>query len=143
MSTAKLRQLFADDWTYDEIAAENERQTGWRPSRAWVMRKREAMGFPARRLAHANLLPWTVLPEHNESRFRYMLQAESRKRQGVALSGRDQREVALLHDLLYGRTAGADGTGMALVVGYDPRIGFHLLDRKETDTDIIREPGTR
>jgi hypothetical protein len=133
MPTSKLRALFNAGLTYDEIALINERSEGWRPSRDGVKKKRERMGLPARRPSHRDLLPWTIAPEHNSNRLRHMLQAESRKRAGLSLSSKDKILVNLLHDLLFGR-------GSLLVVGYDRHIGFYLIGREDSDTDIIRRP---
>jgi hypothetical protein len=136
MSTAKLRALFELGWTYDEIAEANERETSWRPDRSTVAVKREALGFPARYSRHTELLPWNVLPEHNDHRFRRMLQAESRRRQGGELSYEDRSFVGVLTNLLFGRGE------IPLVVGYDQRIGWYLADRTDGDEDIIRRPST-
>lgn len=136
MSTAKLRALFNAGLTYDEIAEANERSTGWRPTRSGVARKYERLGYPPRHASHTDLIPWRISPEHNKSRIRYMLQAESRKRQGAELSESDRVLVGLLQDLLFGR-------GRFLVVGYDPKIGFYLTDRSDDDEDIIRAPVVR
>jgi hypothetical protein len=136
MSTAKLRALFSAGLTYDEIASVNERATGWRPTRSGVTRKFERLGFPPRHASHVDLIPWRIMPEHNSHRFRHMLQAESRKRQGLPLSETDRVLVSLLHDLLFGR-------GALLVVGYHPKIGFYLTDMDDDDEDIVRRPVSR
>lgn len=133
MSTAKLRALFHAGLTYDEIAERNEVMTGWRPTRGGVLRKFERLGFPKRHTSHTDLIPWTVRPEHNSARLRRMLQAESRKRQGIELTDIERTQVSLLHDLLFGR-------GKLLVVGYHPDVGFYLTDRTDEDSDIIRAP---
>lgn len=133
MSTAKLRALFNAGLTYDEIAEVNERSEGWRPTRSGVVRKFERLGFPPRNASHSSLIPWRIAQEHNHARIYYMLQAESRKRQGLELSETDRVLVSMLHDLLFGR-------GRFLVVGYDRNIGFYLADRTDDDDDIIRRP---
>lgn len=133
MTSAKLRALFNAGLTYDEIAVINERSEGWRPSRAAVKRKYEALGMPARRASHRDLLPWTIRPEHNSQELRHMLQAESRARQGKKLSDTDRKLTALLHERLFGR-------GKLQVVGYHPEVGFFATDRLDTDEDIIRAP---
>jgi hypothetical protein len=133
MTSAKLRALFAAGLTYDEIAAVNERSEGWRPSRAAVLRKYEAMGMPSRRTAHTDLVPWRIAPEHNDSVIRHMLQAESRSRQKKALSVTDRKLVARLHDILFGR-------GTLMVVTYDAAAGFGFAMREDADADIIRMP---
>ena|ERR1039458_1005581 len=135
VSTAKLRALFSAGLTYEEIAEANERATGWRPTRSGVARKFERLGFPPRNASHVELIPWKIMPAHNKDRLRYMLQAESRKRQGRELSDSDKVLVSLLHDLLFGR-------GRFLVVGYDPVIGFYLSDRTDDDADIVRVRAT-
>lgn len=133
MSTAKLRALFNSGLTYEEIAEANERSTGWKPTRAGVAKKFERLDFPARKLHHGDLLPWKLAEPHRKDRFRYMLEAEGRKRQGRDLSDSDLVLVSLLHDLLFGR-------GRFLVVGYDPSIGFYLTERLDSDSDIVRMP---
>lgn len=133
MATAKLRALFNAGLTYDEIAEINERSEGWRPSRSGVMRMYERMGMPPRRNSNKGLVPWTIQPEHNQDRLRYMLQAESRSRLGGEISDTDRKLVSMLHDLLFGR-------GKLMVVGYHPKVGFYLTERTEDDRDIIREP---
>ena len=131
MTTAKLRALFSSGLTYDEIAVINERSEGWKPSRAAVMRKYEAMGMPPRRASHKDLLPWTLRPEHSDSVVRHMLQAESRARQRKALSDTDRKLTARLHELLFGR-------GALMVVTYHPEVGFAFVMREDTDDDIVR-----
>ena len=133
MTSAKLRALFSSNLTYDEIAAINGRSEGWTPSRAAVMRKREALGVTERRASHRDLLPWKIQPEHNSSEFRHMLQAESRARKGAKLSDTDRKLTALLHERLFGR-------GKLMVVGYHKDIGFYLIEREDCDEDIIRAP---
>jgi hypothetical protein len=133
IATAKLRALFNAGLTYEEIADANERATGWRPQRSGVAKKFERLGFPPRHASHVDLIPWKIAPEHTKDRFRYMLQAEGRKRQGAELSDSDRTLVSLLHDLLFGR-------GRFLVVGYDRKIGFYLSDRTDDDADIVRLP---
>lgn len=141
MSAAKLRALFNAGLTYDEIAEQNERSEGWRPSRSGVKRKYEAMGMPPRRPSNKELTPWNVRSEHNPHLFRHMLAAESRRRRrdtGESLeeiSDTDRKLLARMHDLLWGR-------GTAMVFDYDPETvdGFSLVLRRDDDTDIIRAP---
>lgn len=133
MADAKLRALFNSGLTYDEIAEINERSEGWRPSRSGVLRKYERMGMPPRRQSNKDLIPWTISPEHNQDRLRYMLQAESRARRGGEVSETDRKLVSMLHDLLFGR-------GKLMVVGYHEQVGFYLTERADDDKDIIRAP---
>lgn len=133
MTSAKLRALFASGLTYDEIAEANERSEGWKPSRAAVKRKYEALGMPPRRASHRDLLPWKIRPEHSDSLIRHMLQAESRGRQHKPLTETDRKLTARLHELLFGR-------GTLMVVTYHPEVGFALVLREDSDEDIIR-PG--
>lgn len=133
MSTSKLRAYARAGRTLDEIADLNEKDTGWRPSRSTVSKKLTAIGEEPRHVSRRDLLPWDIRPEHSGSRFRMMLQAESRRRSGVQLSRTDAKYVDQLDDLLMGR-------GTPLVVCYDPVIGFYLSDRTEDDQDIIRAP---
>ena len=141
MSDASLRSLFEAGVEYDDIAAINERQEGWRPSRSGVMRKLERVvdpeQFPLRRRSHKNLIPWKIRPEHSSHRFRYMLQAESRRRVGAELSVTDKKLLSMLNRLLSG------GGGKPMVIAYDETNGFYLTDRTEGDTDIIRQPKER
>ena len=136
MSTARLRAMLLAGMSYNDIADANWRETGWKPSKAAVMRARERLGIPGRRASHADLLPWHLLPEHRRSRLRYMLEAESRRRQGAKLTETDRSLVATLVDLLFGRN-------VSLVVCYSPSIGFYLVERDETDTDIVRLPASQ
>jgi hypothetical protein len=131
MTSAKLRALFASGRTYDEIAEANERSEGWKPSRAAVLRKYEAMGMPPRRASHRDLLPWKLRPEHADSVVRHMLQAESRARQHKALSETDRKLIRRLNELLFGR-------GTLMVVTYHPEVGFAFVLREDADEDIVR-----
>lgn len=140
MTTTKLRALFNAGLTYDEIAEINERSEGWRPSRSAVSMKYKAMGEPPRRVSHSTLLPWAksaggqgIKPEHNDSEFRHMLQAEGRARTGKKLGAVDRSLVERLHNLLFGR-------GRLMVVAYHPEVGFFLVPRQDGDDDIIRRP---
>ena len=135
MSTAKLRAYARSGRTLDEIAALNEGDTGWRPTRSTVSKKLAAIGEEPRHVSRRDLVPWDVKPEHANSRFRLMLQAESRRRSGLPLSKTDTKYVDQLDDLIMGR-------GTPLVVCYTPAIGFYLADRCESDRDIIRAPET-
>ena len=114
MATAKLRALSRSGRTLDEIATMNEKDTGWRPTRSTVSKKLLTLGEEPRHASRRDLLPWSIQPEHNSSRFRLMLQSESRRRAEMELSRTDQKNVDLLDDLLLGR-------GTPLVVGYHPR----------------------
>lgn len=135
MTSAKLRALFTADLTYDEIADINLRQEGWRPTKSAVLRKREALGLPGRGKPHADLIPWQVKPQHTPDRFRYMLQAESRRRMGIKQNSKEKILTKLLHDYLFPEHGGF------LVVSYHPEVGFHLINRDdEIDDDIIRRP---
>lgn len=134
MRESKLISLYRAGRTYDEIAAANYRSEGWRPSRSTVMRKLRAMGLESKpRASHAELLPWSIAPEHNSDMFRRMLQAESRWRQGLELSRNERDARSLLNDFLWGR-------GAPLVVAYRRDIGFFLVRRVDADADIIRHP---
>jgi hypothetical protein len=119
--------------TYDEIAQINFRSEGWLPHRSSVLKRLQHLGLPARNASHKDLIPWRVREEHTQDRLRYMLQAESRKRQNLALTESDLRLIDGLHGLLFGR-------GKLMVVGYHPDVGFHLVERADEDDDIIRAP---
>lgn len=135
MPESKLRALFASGLTYDEVAEVNERAEGWKPSRAAVKRKYEAMGMPPRRVSSRDLIPWKIQPEHNSSIFRHMLQAEARSRQHKALSNTDRKLLDRLHEMLFGR-------GKLMVVNYHPDVGFFLQEREDYDEDVVRLPRT-
>lgn len=134
MPNAKLRALAEAGWRLEDIAMENQRVMGWRPDKGTVSRRLTALGIKRRHGSRRDLVPWDIATPHTRSRFRAMLQAESRYRAGHELSRTDQKLRSMLNDLLFGR-------GIPLVIGYDPRIGFYLSDRRDTDTDIIRING--
>jgi hypothetical protein len=136
MPAARLRALAAAGASHAEIAQANEAAEGWRPSRAAVKRKLDALGMAPRRLSHGDLLPWRIAPEHNSSMVRHMLQAEGRARQGKQLSDTDRK----LRRLLRQRLAG-DGTPQ--VVTYDPAAGFAFVPREDSDTNIVRATPNR
>jgi 2-aminoadipate transaminase len=134
-----MLRLWRRGWTLDELALENERLTGCKPSRTAVSVRLRDAGVMLQRGSRRDLLPWDIRPEHRHSRFRVMLSAESKRREMEA-TGDDtgwsdayDKAIDLLYDLLYGR-------GTKLVVGYHPEIGFYLTDRLPSDTDIIRAP---
>src|SRR5215469_5867683 len=118
MATTKLRALARSGRTLDEIAKENEVDTGFRPTRSTVSKKLITIGEEPRHRSRRDLMPWYVRQEHRSSRFRAMLQAESRRRAWNDLSATDQKLVSMLDDLLMGR-------GVSLVVGYHQAIGFY------------------
>ena len=127
----RLRNLAESGYTLDEIAAVNERETGWRPDRSVVSRKLRSMGIERRVGSRKDLVPWRVRTEHYKSRWYYALLAESRRRAGEPLSASQQRDLAALDH----------AAGLGLVVGYDPRLGWFLADRRDgVDTDVIRAP---
>lgn len=135
MRESKLLSLHRAGRTYDEIADANYRSEGWRPSKSSVMRKLrsiEGLELPPR-ASHADLLPWSIAPQHNSDMFRRMLQAESRWRKGYELSRNERDARSLLNDFLWGR-------GAPLVVAYRRDIGFFLVRRIDADVDIIRHP---
>jgi hypothetical protein len=133
----KLRAALEAHLTYDQVAAFNERSTGWRPSKQAVSDKARELGYPPRRTqgAHRDLLPWPdIKPEHKSNILRYMLEAESRRRAGEAQSPKDKILTDLLHVSLFNR-------GPLWVVSYNPIVGFHTLIREPSDgNDIIRRP---
>ena len=134
MPDSKLRGFARGGASLEEIRRANEIATGYLPTRPTVSKRLKRLGEPRRSGQRRDLLPWHIKPEHNGSRFRYMLQAVSRSREPDAeLSDTDLRHVDLLYDLLFGR-------GVDLVVGYHPEVGFYLCDRSEDDLDIIRVP---
>lgn len=133
---SQLLALHEANKTLDAIAAANEEATNWRPTRSGVLRKLQSIGAQNRYARHKLVIPWKIAPEHHQDPLRYMLAAESRKRQGLTLSEPDERLVDLLHDLLFGR-------GREWVVDYDPTDGFALRPRQESDTDIVRMPRHR
>jgi hypothetical protein len=140
MHASKLRILGELDLEPGEIAAANERITGWRPTDAAVSRRLNDLEIAPRVTADTRLVPRRVAVKHNSHRFRHMLDAESRRRRAKQegrepSQGSDKVLISLLHDLLFGR-------GAFLVIGYDRVIGWHLVDMEETDTDIIRRPVT-
>lgn len=134
LPASELRALYRVGMSYDAIAEVNERSTGWKPSRSGVMRKLRRIGVERRLASHRDLIPWRIAPEHEHQRLHYMLMAESRRRQGRRLSRSDRTLVSLLKDLLSGR-------GVPLVVNYDRRFGFFLIESQDFDLDIIRSPG--
>jgi len=133
LSDRYLLALHGDGQTLEAIAAANEAETGWRPTRSGVLRKLQKIGAPYRYGSHKLVIPWRIAPAHRQDPLRYMLAAESRKRQGVELSQPEERLVDLLHDLLFGR-------GREWVVDYDDEDGFALRPRRDSDADIVRMP---
>lgn len=133
MATAKLRAYARSGRTLEEIAELNAVDTGWKPERSTVSKKLLAIGEEPRYGRRTDLVPWRIAPKHIESRFRYMLEAESRRRTGKTLRPADKKAADLLNDLLFGR-------GTPLVVGYCHEHGFYLTDRSDEDQDIIRAP---
>lgn len=141
-TATKLRALYNDGRTYDEIAQFVFRtERGWDkpPSRSGVKRYLDRLGFEPRKMNHSDLVPWRPLnPEHADHEFRHMLQAEGRRRAlkpGEEMSDTDRKLVSLLNDMLYGR-------GKLMVIGYDHKLGFYLTERTDEDDDIIRRPRT-
>lgn len=128
-STAQLRALAAAGKSHAEIAAANEAATGWRPSRAAVKRRLDRLGMPPRRLSHRGLIPWQIAAEHNKAIERYMLQAESSRRQGKRLSATDRKLLRLLGERLAGPPP--------QVITYDPAAGFAFVPREPADGDAI------
>lgn len=135
MATAKLRGYAHAGVPYAEIATINEQETGWKPDKTTISKKLKAMGVEPRYGNRADLVPWSIKPEHIESRFRYMLEAESRRREGKELRAADRKAVETLRGLLVPKS----GT-TSLVIGYHPDLGFYLADRTDADQDIIRMP---
>ena len=128
----KLRAWYRAGLPYEEIADLNEEITGFRPTVSTISKKMQRMGEEPRQKPNKTLLPWKVKPEHWDHRFRYMLQCEARRRECPTCeqSATCRKWAAELARIL----------GESLVVSYDQRIGWHLVDRLPTDKDVIRRP---
>lgn len=136
MDTAKLRSLFEQGWTYDEIADENYRLHHWRPDRSTIVYKRRRLGIPKRNASNVDLIPWDVGSQHNGHRYRRMLTAKAKEMRQEPLTSSEQRLLAMMDDLLHGR-------GQPLVIGYSPVEGWFLADKLPTDDELIRPPRGR
>ena len=79
-------------------------------------------------------LPLSVLDPVVADAAMPLFQAKSRELRGAEMSDTDRKLTAGLHRLLGRRS-------IPLVVGYDRRVGFHLVLREDSDDDIIRRPG--
>jgi hypothetical protein len=94
---------------------------------------RRRRGIPTRIVHDHDLIPWHIRLAHNGRFAVAMLRAEARKRQGLDLSARQERDLKAFRARLK-----RDG----LVVAYDPDTeeGFFLTPRLPEDKDIIRQP---
>lgn len=131
-----FRRAYLDGLPYAEIAALNERLTGWPPSKTAVWRRARAMDLPAR---HEPRLPdeLDVRPEHVDTVESHMIRAHLRTQAngGVPGSETDRVHTELLHLLLFG------GRGISLIFCYHEVIGFYLVKRKPSDgNSVIRVP---
>ena len=139
MPDERLIALVNGGCTGKEIAAANERLTGWPPSPAAVSVKIKSLNLPPRYGSRKDLCPWdNIKPQDKHHRYRGFLESESRRREaertpGKELTRTDKRNCDLLNNLLFGR-------GKELVIGYDPAVGWYLADRVKQDVDIIRFP---
>lgn len=98
-----------------------------------MFRKRHDL--PRAKARYADLLPWTVRPEHGNLYQAKMLRTEGRLRAGETLP----ESLATQHAAWRQRLDESDA-----VVHYDPETaeGFWLIPRREgIDRDLIRDPG--
>lgn len=147
---ATIRRWFAEGLTYPEMAERHLEENGIEMKAASFNVHCGRLGLPNRNVRRAALIPWTpIRPEHNNCYIINMLRRESARRSG-ALKWVDPNhpdysayEVQRLNSWLQGLKEGNHGKGV--VVHYDPETleGFHYVNRRTTDTDIIRAPKGR
>lgn len=140
MPTARLKALLRAGVPFAEIAKLNKELGGSKVSVAAVSKKARALGFGPRRLSHAGIVPRGILPEHNQSQFRYMLQAGSKRLQGEKLSPTDARLCRALDRLL---AAVDEEAPLGRIIVYDRSTpeGWWLVPRLASDGDnLIRLP---
>lgn len=89
-------------------------------------------GWPGSKMDHTALIPWTIEPQHRRLFDHVMLEAESQRRAGKALTpSREQQLNAWL-----ARLSENDA-----VVHYHPKKGWAWVQRRPgIDTDIISMP---
>jgi hypothetical protein len=154
MSDAEFEGLYLAGARLEEIAEANalvtlvdgQPGTGYRPSRSGVLKRAQRMGLQRPRrgpgngeralayASHRDMFPWPrILPQHNGQRERRMLQAASKRAQGLPLTARDIGVLDMMEHLMWGR-------GSPLVIGYHEEIGFHWLTRQKGETGIVRQP---
>lgn len=138
-------RLVRQGLTFEEIAKENERQTGYRPDRSGVYyHKQRLWQGTGRAYNRVELIPeeWHVKPEHRSSRYCRWLGAESRRRRLASenkrysrLSLTDQKALALMNRVLF-----KDDGETLWVIDYNHQKGFHLVRATPDDIDIVRRP---
>ena len=134
-------QQMADQWNPELIARGEDPVT----SAAFNM-KCFRLGLPARNQRHDDLVPWTpIRPEHNGDYKVNMLRRESARRAGVPRfdpthPNCDEKDLQRLNSWIQGLAEGNNGKGV--VVHYDPDTlkGWHYVNRRKSDKDIIRVP---
>lgn len=129
----EVRRWYEEGKTYAEMAREYAEKYNLAVSPTMFSNRRAARGWERRIARDDELIPWDVKKEHRWNRYLVMLRVEARRRQGLPLRERDQRELEhFLEDLK--ETGG--------VIHYDPETeqGFFVVPRSERDTDLIREP---
>lgn len=134
LDDSAMQEMWQAGHSLLEIALANEAATGWKPTRSTVSKHLKELGEPSRYSSRKDLKPWIIAREHQDMRYRFWLDAESRRRAGYKLTASENRCIDLMNDLLHGR-------GAELVIGYCENHGFYLTDRLPGDDDIIRIEG--
>lgn len=129
----EVRRWFEAGKTYAWMQEEYLRKYNLSVSITMFANLRARRGWTRRIAETSNLIPWSVKPEHRFHRLVALLRYEERRRSGLPLQPRYERE--LTNFLASLKEAGA-------VVHYDPDTdeGFFLVAREERDDDLIRRP---
>lgn len=129
----EVLQWFEEGWTYREMRQEYIDKYNIVTSMAMWPEFRRREGLPRRINRDDSLIPWEMREEHRNRREVQMLRAEGRRRAGMPLREKDQRDLPGWLDMLKREKR---------VVHYDPDTeqGFFLIPREKQDDDIIRRP---
>lgn len=131
-----LRQ-FDKGWTATEVAEwyMGKYNVEATPSAFLMIYKRMRGEAPGLRNDASDLIPWDLLPDDRDSYVAGLLRAESRRRRGIALTAKQEKQL----DSWLARRAANDE-----VVHYEPASKLrwvYLPRRPGIDDDLIYTPG--
>ena len=131
----ELRHYIEQGLTQQQIVDAWEEKSGVRVSRSTIGMALARFDLQSAhpRPRYDDMLPWQVHNEHRMHNEARMLRLEARRRKGDALTAKEKRLLTQWRQALEESNA---------VVIYDGATaeGFHWVQRRESDDDIIRRP---
>lgn len=135
--TETLKRLYARGLSYEEIAEELYRLTGYETNArnlgVYISRNRERLGLPLRRPRYDELIPWQIHPRHVAHYDLRMLRLQGRLDRGWSIDPEWAEKLEQWKRRL------AELDGVVAYYWHDPQ-GFYWVPRRDGDGQFIRPP---